>query len=124
MKAWPGNNCRFVFFLTGLIFFISIRCALSQTNDTLSEDSAFAFDLMMSNRAFIDSIDNVTTDIQTGDSIQFFKSKLAGQNKSRIKAEIDNHNSEIKGEFGLTGLATVVLQKRKNNNASHQGFDG
>lgn len=41
-----------------------------------------------------------------------------GYQLQQIKAEIDNHNAEIKGGFGLTGLATVVLQKRKNGNAN------
>ena len=41
-----------------------------------------------------------------------------GYQLQQTKAEIENHNSEIKGEFGLTGLATVVLQKRKKGNAN------
>jgi hypothetical protein len=35
-----------------------------------------------------------------------------------IKAEIDNHNAEIKAEYGSKGNATVVLQKRKSGTAN------
>ena len=30
----------------------------------------------------------------------------------QIKAEIDNHNAAIKGEYGGRGISTVSLQKR------------
>ena len=38
----------------------------------------------------------------------------------QVKAEIDNHNSEIKGDYGSRGISTVSLQKRGKGTATLQ----
>ena len=41
-----------------------------------------------------------------------------GKELQDISAEIAEHNSEMKGMYGNSGIATVILQKRKNGNAN------